>query len=85
MDHDTMKSMTVYIASHFTHMKMHQESICSMSPRYLTLKNLSYIIKICMSKFNSFPSEAITSPVGHDVLSITDSGSSLIPGPVLGY
>ena len=33
-----MKSMTLYIASHFTHMKMHPESICSMDPKSLTFK-----------------------------------------------
>ena len=81
-----MKSMTVYIASHFTHMKMHPESIRGygiwiINPKK---KNLpSYII--IMSNFNPLSSETITNPDSHNVLSITGSGSSLIPGPVLGY
>ena len=83
-----MKSMTLYIASHFTHMKMHPESICSMDPKSLTFKKkkkFSYIITMSMPKFNPFASETITSPVGHNVLSITGPDSVLIPDPVLGH
>ena len=86
-----MKSMTVYIASHFTHMKMHPESIHGygiwiINPNKKKKKKLpSYIIIMSMPKFNPFSSETITSPVGHNVLSITGPDSVLIPDPVLGH
>ena len=48
----------------------------------INLENFSCIIKMSMSNFNTLSSETITSPVSHNVLLVTGSGSSLIPGGV---
>ena len=54
------------------------------SIQVINLENLSYIIIMSMPKFNPLSSETIINPASHNVLSITGSGSCLIPGPVLG-